>query len=463
MIQINNKKTTGLRYKTILMAMVSAVLFFSSCDDEFGARKESVPVIESASIAETFTFGTNVVLTAKLSDPATTLTTLSYDIQENGRTITSGDIPVTGSNAEISQEIFVPLLSNQSDNAQLTVLLTARNVLKGVSATTDLTSVGKRPAFSRLYLVTDDNEVIELNPKSSDRNMFEATGLLLENTFRYKIAEKLTADKQIDYAGAVFGNVNGKIAMIDEKGESAFIHALKSDYTHAFTYNSQTFDVSVLGGTTGAYDIILNAFVGDNIDSEAFSTLNMKLENNREYRLLGDLADAQIVYNPDFFERITNNQIRFLGATGDYTLYYNHVRKNVFVGQENPSYPNYLLVCGSGIGYPTKVTNQEIDAVYSGHGIAHSGWGFGITQFILFREVKSNVFQGTLYVDNSAGFKPFENNGWGNEKQAGGFTFTGEQIISGDNDWMSSDNAAGHYRFTIDLNENTVKIEKVTI
>ena len=455
-------KNTALQYKTIFMSMAFAVLFFNSCDDEFGARKESTPVIESASLPATITFGTNITLTARLTDPSTTLTTLSYDIKENGRTITSGDIYVTGSSVDISQDIFVPLLNNQADNAQLTVLLTAKNVLKGVS-TTDLTSVGKRPVFSRLYLITDNNDIITLNPKSSDANVFEAEDLSLENAFSYKIAEKLTDDKQIDYTGAVFGNVNGKIAMINEQGESAFIHALNSDFIQAFTYNIRTFGVSVSGGKAGAYDINLNAFAGDNINGESFSTLKLNLENDKEYRLLGSLSDARIVYNPDFFERTADSKVRFLGRTGEYTLYYNPVRKNVFVDLNNPSYPDYLLVCGSGIGYPTKVTNQEIDAVYNGHKIAHSNWGFDITQFILFRAIRLNVFQGTLYVDNGAGFKPFENNGWGNEKQAGGLTFTGEPIISGNNDWMSGGDVAGHYRFTIDLNVNTVKIEKITL
>jgi hypothetical protein len=293
--------------------------------------------------------------------------------------------------------------------------------------------------------------------------VFEAADLLLGNTFRYKIAEKLTDDKQIDYSGAVFGNVNGKIAMISEKGESAFIHAVNSDYTQVFAYNSQTFEVSVSGASAGAYDIIPNAFAGENIDGEAFNTLNIRLENNKEYRLFGSLGNAGIVYNLDFFERTADSKIKFLGKTGDYTLYYNPVRMFVFLSTKNPSYPDYLLTCGSGIGYPTKVSKQDIEAVYEGYGIAHSNWGFGVTQFILFRAIRPDVFQGTLYVDNSAGFKPFENDGWGNEKKAGEFTFSGEKIISGDNDWTSSGNAAGHYRFTIDLKENTVKIEKITL
>jgi hypothetical protein len=66
-------------------------------------------------------------------------------------------------------------------------------------------------------------------------------------------------------------------------------------------------------------------------------------------------------------------------------------------------------------------------------------------------------------VSNGAGFKPFENSGWGNEKKAGDFTFTGEDIISGDNDWNAGESVEGNYRFTIDLSAKTVKIEKITL
>ena len=445
-------------YKNIIIAMIS-VFVVASCDDVYGPKKESTPVIESAAITQSFTFGGIATLTATLSDPATTLTTLSYELQDNGKIIASGNIPVTGSDAEVSYDIVVPLLSNQADNAQITVLLTAKNVLKGTS-TKELTCVGKRPSYSRLYLVTDDNEVVTLTANGAN---FAATGLSMESTFRYRIAEKITNDGQIDFTGMAWGSVNGHIAMIDERGESAFIHAPSSDFAESFTFNVQSFAVSVSGGNAGKDDLLLSAFSDGNYNGEAYRTLSVTLESNKEYRLLGALADAQIVYNLDFFDRTADNKIKFLGKTGTYTLYYNAVRKNVFVGLQSPAYPDYLLVCGSGIGYPTKVSNQDIAAVYNGHGIAHSGWGFNATQFVLFRAIRTNVFQGTLYVDNSAGFKPFDNSGWANEKRADSVTFSGESIISGDNDWNASSTAAGHYRFTIDLNNNTVKIEKITL
>jgi len=163
-----------------------------------------------------------------------------------------------------------------------------------------------------------------------------------------------------------------------------------------------------------------------------------------------------------------------LGQTGDYTIYYNPVRQNVFVGVDNPSYPDFLLACGFGLGYPTRVTSAEIASIYPDHRRTHTDWGFDhVMKYVLFRQINEGVYQGTFYTpadhDHYAGFKPFENTGWGNEKKAADFTFTGEQIISGGNDWTIPNGdddpviESANYRFTINLNNNTVQIEKVTL
>ncbi|MDH6306831.1 hypothetical protein M2459_002153 [Parabacteroides sp. PF5-5] len=450
-----------------------ATLLFASCDDEYGPRKESTPVIQSAGITPaSFTFGDSITLTASLIDPATTLSMLDYEIVSENRVITSGSIPVNGETVEVSHPIFVPLLSNQADNANVKVNLVVTNILKGSvsSEITDLT--GKRPVYNQLYLVADDGNVAVLKAQSADK--YVGSDLTFDSSFNFKIAEKINADNTIDYSGAVYGNVNGKIAMIDEKGESAFAYTPNVDYTKSFTYDNFAFSVTAAGSALGADDIALSAFGEQDVYNESFRTLTRKLENGKTYTLVGKLADKVNVYNPDFFERTSNSKVKFLGETGEYTIYYNPVRKNIIVGVDNPSYPQYLLACGYGLGYPTNVTSAEIAAVYSGHQRTHTDWGFGhVMNYVLLRRVSEGVYQGTFYTpgdnDHYAGFKPFENTGWGNEKKAGSFTFTGEKIITGDNDWTipNGDNdpriESTNYRFTVNLNNNTVHVEKVTL
>ncbi len=450
-------------------------LLLASCENDYGPRKESTPVLESASISPaSFTFGDSVTLTARVSDPGTTLTILAYEVVSEGRTITAGEIPIGGEAHDVSQAIFVPLLNNQADNADVQVNLIAWNVLKGTAPGQVTGLTGNRPVYSQLYMVTDDGDIITLQPQAADKNKFQAVGLTHDTSLRFKIAEKLHADNTIDYTGDVYGNKNGRIGMINERGESAFAYAPSSDYTKEVAFDGFGLNVTTVGSELGDEDLILTVFTPEEINGESFHVLDHTLENGTTYSLFGELANEQIIYNPDFFERTAHDKITFLGQTGDYTIYYNPVRQNVFVGVDNPSYPDFLLACGFGLGYPTRVTSAEIASVYPDHRRTHTDWGFDhVMKYVLFRQIDEGVYQGTFYTpadhDHYAGFKPFENTGWGNEKKAGDFTFTGEQIISGDNDWTIPNGdddpviESANYRFTINLNNNTVHIEKVTL
>jgi len=460
-------------YKILILTGIIALLF-ASCDDEYGPRKESVPEFKSAAVnPATITFGDSVTLTASIIDPATNLSELLYEIVDGGRVITSGSIPLDGDTALVTSSIYIPLLKDQANNVQLKINLIARNVLKGMAAHTIEGVTGNRPVYEQLYLVTDNGSVATLYANLAD-NSFSNEALTLDPSFNFKIAEKLNDDNSIDFSSDVYGNVNGKLGLITENGQSAFVFTPNADYTKGFVFNNLSFSVTAVGDNLGADDISLSSFGSQDIDNETFRTLTRTLENNKTYTVFGTLGDTKNIYNPDFFERVTDSTVRFLGKTGEYTIYFNPVRKNLFVGTENPSYPDYLLACGWGLGYPTNVTSAEISAVYPGRGRTHTSWGFGnVLNYVLLRQISDGVYQGTFYTpsdnDHYAGFKPFENTGWGNEKKAGDFTFTGEQIISGDNDWTIPNGEndpvveSANYRFTINLTTKTVNIEKITL
>ncbi|WP_352422534.1 hypothetical protein [Proteiniphilum sp.] len=464
-----------LIHKIFIMAGIISLLLISCNDDEYGPRKESVPVIESSAISPvSFTFGDSITLTAKVSDPATNLALLVYEVVSEGRIITSGEIPINSSSYEVSYDIFVPLIDNQADNSEVQVNLVARNVLKGFTSTQVTGLTGNRPAYQRLYLVTDNGDIVILEPQAVDRNKYKAGELTFDTSCRFKIAEKLNPDNTIDYSGDVYGNVNGRIASISENGESAFVYAPSSEYIKEFSFDNYSFNVTVTGSNLGDSDLALRLFNDQEINGESFRVLTRTLENGKTYSLFGDLADVRNIYNPDFFTRTAANKATFLGKTGEYSIYYNPVRKNIFVGVDNPFYPDYLLACGWGLGYPTNVSSAQIAAVYNDHKRVHTDWGFDhVMKYVLLRQIADGVYQGTFYTpgdhDHYASFKPFENTGWGNEKKAGSFTFTGEQIITGDNDWTISNGEndpvieSANYRFTINLNNNTVHIEKVIL
>ncbi|MEN6589221.1 MAG: hypothetical protein ABFC30_06185 [Proteiniphilum sp.] len=462
-------------YPLFMITGIIALLFASCNDEEYGPRKESTPVIVSATVnPSSFTFGDTLTLSAEIIDPATMLSNLFYEVVTEGNVIASGSIPLSGDTALVTTALFVPLIKNQADNAPVTVNLIAQNVLKGTVGHTIEGLTGKRPTYDRLYLVTDYGAVAVLNAEPGNQYKFAGSDLMLDPSFRFKIAEKLHADNTIDFSGHVYGNVAGRLGMINETGESSFAFTPTGDYTKGITFDNLAYTFSTTGGSLGADDLSLSVFGSQDIDNEFFRTLTRVLENGKTYSLIGILGDKPNLYNPDFFERLSDNQVKFLGKTGEYTLYYNPVRKNVFVGTDNPAYPDYLLACGWGLGYPTRVTSAEISTVYPGHGRTHTSWGFGhVMQYVLLRQINEGVYQGTFYTpgdnDHYAGFKPFENTGWGNEKKAGDFTFTGEPIITGDNDWTIANGEndpvveSAYYRFTVNLTAKTVHIEKVTL
>ncbi|GHV56544.1 hypothetical protein FACS1894182_03330 [Bacteroidia bacterium] len=447
-------------YKFLGIALLS-VCFFSSCEKD-DAYSISTPVIESAAVnPATFSFGDEVTLAAQLSDKDTRLSGLTVTMIAGERTIGQQVIPLSGTSEEVNTSLFIPLVDNQADGATVKIVLTLRNVLKG-EAIREITGLtGKRSYYNQLYLVTDDGKVVTLAPQSGNKDKYEASGMELNRSFNYKIAQKLTADNQIDYSSLVWGNVNGKIALIDDKGESLFAFAPESDYTKNFTFDNYAFNVTLSGAKLGPNDLILNDFNDTTFDGELFRFLTRSLTKGQELTLFGDLADDIVVYNPDFFERLARNKVKFLGETGEYTLYYNTYRRHVIAGVSNPAYPNYLLMTGIGLGYPTKVSGIDKE---------HTSWGFGnVRNFILFRKTADNVYQATMFIKDAswAGFKPYETTGWGGEKQYKTFTYTGEKVFesSDGNDWHSAAtvDANAFYRITINWAGNTVNVEKITL
>jgi hypothetical protein len=437
---------------------IATVLFSCENDEQYTISK---PVIISAQISpQTFEFGDSVILTANIGDDEANLSALSVEFRAGDRIISEQSFAVGGNKADINQPVFVPLIPDVHDGTGITVRLKARNVLKGESVTEITGLTGNRPSFNQLYLVVGDNKIHVLTPQSNDKNKFETGNLTLDRAFDYRIAQKITGN-QIDYSGLVWGNRNGRLSLTDETGEPAFAY-VEHDYADSFVFDGLSFGVALSGRDYSENDIVMSKFSETTIDGEPFRTFTRNMTRNQEYTLFGEL-DEEIVYNPDFFEQTAINKVKFLGATGAYTIYYNAFRKHVIVGVENPAYPDFILLTGGGIGYPTKV---------KGIGIEHVWWGFGnVRNFILFNRTAENVYQGTMMIhakdDSWVGCKPFENTGWGGEKRFDAFTFTGLQIFeSADGgDWHPTSDVSpeDYYRITINWAANTVNVEKVNL
>jgi len=227
--------------------------------------------------------------------------------------------------------------------------------------------------------------------------------------------------------------------------------------------------------------IELSSAVEQKINGEDFLTVWQKLEKGVEYTLTGDWTNANVLFNVDFFERTANNKVKFLGETGEYNLHYNPVRKNVipeFLGLAE--LPNFIIAKGVGIAYPTTITHEELRAVYpNAHLTAFEVWDDkNIMQYVLFRKLEAGVFQGTILLPGNAiswgwthtGFNVYEGLGKDDDFKlkadyfTGGYSGTATSVINAistnDGDWVISNAVEqGFYRFTINLNDLTVKVD----
>jgi hypothetical protein len=475
---MNMKKTYS-----IFLGSVTVLFLLMSCDDnKFGdPTPVSVPIITSATIVPTsFTYGDSVMLTAIVSDPETPLSELAVSLIVENKIVpvTTLNLRTGETSVNVSAKIFIPLVDNIPDNAPVSFALKLTNT-RNSAVTRELTGfTGNRPYFSQLYLVTDEGGVYPLTPQIGNRDNYEIANVVLNRVFNYKIAQKITADNQIDYSGLVWGDVKGKIQLVNETGNSIFAFA-GNDITTAFVFNNYRFVASLAGSAYNVPNLMLENFEGPvTINNEKFYKTSITLEQNQELAVYNELSSMKVVFNVDFFDRIEANKVKFLGEAGDYTLYYNPVRKHVIVETPDPGTAGYKVGCGYGMGYPTKITRDELRAVYSTKNLVTTSWGFGhIQQYVLFRRIADNVYQATVYMpgdhDHYASIGIYDNKSYGNQQPAISYTITGENIFTITGNTFNIPNGfsapqypaieSDTYRMTINVLGKTMHVERYTL
>lgn len=441
---------------------VLALFMLVSCEekDERVVYPHSTPVIESVAINPTsFVYGDSVTITAKVSDPVTPLSTLEMRMVVNDKVVATQTLRTVGNSTEVSAKFKVAYISELPNDADVEVSVNLINVEGDVTSTSVKGIKGNRTYYKELYLVLDNGNVITLTPEGAKSDKYNSPEVDLKNSIRYKIAEKITADKQIDFSGDVWGFKDGSIQLVDETGDYIKTTEKMKKSTTGIMFDTYAFATTLSGlDLVNISSLDLEAFEDLTIAGETFKEGSFYIEKNKEITLTGDLKNA--VFNLDYFERIADNKVKFLGETGPWVLDYSPARKYVLVQDLDPNYPNVLLACGEGLGYPSKV---KIEAT--------SGWGFDqIKQFIMFKKTADNEYQATVYFDaTKANFKFFENKGWGNEKRSDDYALPAILINSkakgaNDGNWYAAENAkSGNYKITINLSTKVVTAVAVTL
>lgn len=451
-------------YKNIIWGLCAGALLFTSCEDEDSRTvfPHSTPVIETASInPSTFAYGDSVTITAKVSDPKTPLSTLEMKMVVNDVLVAQQTIRTAGNSAEVSSKFKVTYTSELPEDANIEVMLTLINV-EGDKTTGSITGVtGKRTYYNTLYLVLDSGEVYPLTPQGTKSDIYKSADVMIKaNSIRYRIAQKITSDNQIDFTVHVWGNKGGTIQLVDETGDYITTTSTDVDYITSIVFDNYMFETTLNGSTLNPNDLVLDNFGDVTASNEAFKKLSRSFEKNQEVNLFDDLTSTDIVYDLNYFERTADDKVKFIGDAGSYDLYYSQTRKVMIVDPSDRAYPNVLLAAGEGLGYPSKVKPE-----------AHTSWDFNAPlQAIVFRKVSADVYQAVVYFDaTKANFKPFENRDWANEKKSSDFTMPSiiaRDIDLGKNDgnWYAAEGAAsGNYRITINLATKVVTAESVTL
>lgn len=452
-------------YKKVFLGLCAGAIFLTSCNEDEDTRvvyPHSTPVVESVTINPTsFVYGDSVSITARVSDPTTPLSTLKMKMIVNDVLIAEEVIRTPGNNAEVSAKFKTSYTNQLPNDADIEVQLTLINV-EGDETKTSVEGVkGNRTYYNQLYLVLDNGAIYNLTPESekSDRYILKDV-MLKSNNIRYRVAEKITSENQIDFTGHVWGYMGGTIQIVDETGDYITTTNTSVDYVTEVVFDNYYFETTLAGEKLNPNDITLDNFEEVTVGSEKFMKLSRTIEKDQVMTLFDDLASTDIVYNMDYFERLSSDQVKFIGDAGTYTLYYSETRKTMMVDPALRSYPDVLLVAGEGLGYPSKVKPE-----------AHTSWNFDAPlDAIIFRKVATDVYQATVYFDTEkANFKPFENRDWGNEKKSTDFTMPSliardTDLGKSDGNWYATPEATSdNYKITINLSTNVVTAESVTL
>lgn len=467
-------------YKLILCSLLTCMLF-TACEEEDSRTvyPHSTPVIESATLDKTnFTYGDSLTLTAKLSDPTTPLSTLDMTIVANDVIIAQQTIRTAGTALTISAKFKTELKALLPANADVEVRLSLTNVEGDVTNSTISGITAKRKYYSKLYLVLESEDansrVIELKPESatSDDYLSATMNTIKANNIRYKVAEKITTENDVDYSGDVFGYQDDQIKLINEFGD--YITASNSLLRNikGFAFNTYQFKETLTGDIIDPNNLTMNLddFEDATVNGEAFKKISMPIKENQEIILEGGLDDADIIFQMEYFEHTASDKVKFTGDAGTHEFLYSPSRKIMFynVKGDYRKYPNVLLAAGMGLGYPSKAKQG-----------ATTEWNFDAPlHAIVFRKTADNVFEAVVYFDATmANFKFYENDGWANEKKSDDFLSLPAIIINSadhkaqvdpganiDGNWYAAATAAsGNYKITVNLNTKVVTATPVTL
>lgn len=363
--------------------------------------------------------GSSVRFRAHITDSDNEVRRATLTVTVGGNEIVSEQFRLTGGDADVEHTFTVPFVSGMDGDVYPAVTLDVVNSLHKTASVTLSEAQNvlvKRPVLGdEVYLVTSGGDVYELPRSVDNRYSAEVKAPYFES---YKIAAKLTADRKIDYSSIVWGLVDGQVAVVTDASAAG----IPSDVNPAAIIKKMNFDavsfrtVLDLAVVFGGAELQPSSYNG-------YQEATLSLASGQTYTVtgIGGLATA---VDPNFFESVSDSEVKFVGLDGEYTLYYNLSKSRLYIEQRGATYPAALWISGMGLGFPQPPYSLDVD--WSGNGW---NWTVDVHQRSFCKKTGDGVFEALLYISRSINLKIFQQCGWGGEFQSYNFTTSPENIL----------------------------------
>ncbi|MDR0763921.1 MAG: DUF5121 domain-containing protein, partial [Bacteroidales bacterium] len=344
----------ALLKRNVLFILAALSVLQVACRKEYKEpEQKGNPIITPVQMPQSGHFGDSLPFTVRVSDE-TPLSTLKVQLFF-GETQVSETVIRTMENGDYSGKIFVPFFKNIPDGKA-----TLRTILQNITTkkTVQDTSLPlTRPAFPNLTLITEDGDEYTMLP-TENANEYSVTGAFPTKLKGYFKAPKTgSAGNEI-----TFGWESGEV--VENSISNISFSSITSNYTISFNTFSYAFAPAIELKVNGT-DMIMLADGPYVIKEEQYAAdLTLTSDNMLEFEGFSDWGDWWI--DPDYFEEVSDNTLKFLAISGKYRIianfYHQHISAEAMIGNDlattQADGTGAVWIIGDGIGKPSVATNQ---------------------------------------------------------------------------------------------------------
>ncbi len=349
--------------------------------------------------------GGKIRFTADVSDTNNDLVSYQLLIRMDEAEILNITKNISGRSFKIVEEAVLPFVAGFK-NGKLNVSLKVSNAL--ANTTTELVLKDEesvdvvRPENPEQLFLIDSKGAVYIMQKLVDSPYgYRTTAADLTSVGAdFKIAQRMI-DNKPDYSGLVWGWKNNKISVVTEETSTSISTPNSSNFPIQYLeFDMLSFNISKLLQHRIQVDLSSFFAIGG-----AYTQSDINLVEDAVVSFTGMGSDLAKNLRPEFFKPLGGTDAKFTGPTALYNLKFNSSTKFLYL--ERPRdvfYPEVMYILGTGAGLPIQPFVATLE------------WDFSYPhQWLFFKKSGPQLFEATLYLNNSMGFKFFKGYGWAQE------------------------------------------------